>query len=188
LPLAIWNSQTTFTYFGSACGYTVGSGGSNVSDAREKINPQPLKTASSLKKILSVIPKYYKKVYYETNEKGEKTTPVPQEVKDEIYIGLIAQEVLPINPGCVSKWKNPNIPITDTDDGTRYGICYDDFIVHLIGAVQEQHKTLASATSALATQATTIADQQAQITALQQKLTDLSTLVQTLIPVNRLPK
>jgi len=34
----------------------------------------------------------------------------------------------------------------------------------------------------------TIADQQSQITALQQKLTDLSTLVQTLIPVNRLPK
>jgi hypothetical protein len=90
-----------------------------------------------LERIIKCKPKFYKRKYYDTDKDGKDTTPVPQSVKDTICIGLLAQDVLETNPHCVSGWKNDNIKETDDDDGTRYGINYGDFTVHLIGAVQE---------------------------------------------------
>ena len=159
LPLTIYNSQTTFTYYGSACGYTVGAGGANVSDAREKHSINDYPSQKSLAKILKLKPKTYQRIYYDKNAKGEDHTPAPDHVKEKVHIGLLAQEVLDVNPGCVSTWINDAIK-SDTETGERYGICYDDFIVHLIGAVQEHDKT---------------------ITALQTQVADLTALVQQLL-------
>ena len=157
LPLTIYNSQTTFTYYGSACGYTVGGGGANVSDAREKHTINDYPSEKSLAKILKLKPKTYKRIYYDKNGKGEDHTPAPDHVKEKVHIGLLAQEVLDVNPGCVSTFINESIK-SDTETGERYGICYDDFIVHLIGAVQEQQKTITSLQSQLTAQAQQIAE------------------------------
>ena len=157
LPLTIYNSQTTFTYYGSACGYTVGAGGANVSDAREKHTINDYPSQKSLAKILKLKPKTYKRIYYDKNGKGEDHTPAPDNVKEKVHIGLLAQEVLDVNPACVSTFINESIK-SDTETGERYGICYDDFIVHLIGAVQEHDKTITSLQSQLTAQAQQIAE------------------------------
>jgi hypothetical protein len=124
--------------------YLVGGGWVNVSDEREKEDINDLKTSRSLERIMACKPKYYKRKYYDTDKDGKDTTPAPQAEKDAICIGLLAQDVLQTNPHCVSGWKNDNIKETDNDDGSRYGINYGDFTVHLIGAVQEQQKQIDS--------------------------------------------
>jgi len=130
-----------------------------VSDEREKEDINDLKTSRSLERIMKCKPKYYKRKYYDTDKDGKDATPVPQAEKDTICIGLLAQDVLQTNPHCVSGWKNDNIKETDDDDGSRFGINYGDFTVHLIGAVQEQQK---------------------QIDDLKKQIADLTALVQQL--------
>ena len=138
-------ASTTYVYFnGALSAYTVAGGWVNVSDAREKEDINDLKTSRSLERIMKCKPKYYKRKYYDTDKDGKDTTPAPQAVKDTICIGLLAQDVLQTNPHCVSGWKNDKIKETDDDDGSRYGINYGDFTVHLIGAVQEQQKQIDS--------------------------------------------
>ena len=138
----IWAANTYIYVNGSLSAYTVGGGWVNVSDAREKEDINDLKTSRSLERIMKCKPKYYKRKYYDTDKDGKDATPVPQSIKDTICIGLLAQDVLQTNPHCVSGWKNESIKETDEDDGSRYGISYNDFTVHLIGAVQEQQKQI----------------------------------------------
>lgn len=88
-------------------------------------------------------PKHYKRKYYEKDKDGNDKTPVDQATKDTVCIGLLAQDVLQHTPHCVSGWKNEDV-ISDDDDGARFGISYNDFTVHLIGAVQEQQKMIDS--------------------------------------------
>jgi hypothetical protein len=142
MNLAIFNAQTTFTYYGNAVGYTVSSGGANVSDEREKHCISDVNTANSLKKIMMIKTKYYKRKYYDTCADGKsKGTPVPDHVKDEVCIGIMAQDLLAtgILAPTVTKSpiKNENIIPTDDDDGTRLGVNYGDINIHMIGSIQE---------------------------------------------------
>ena len=142
MNLAIFNAQTTFTYYGNASGYTVSSGGANVSDEREKHSISNVNTANSLKKIMMIKTKYYKRKYYDTYADGKpKGTPVPDHVKNEVCIGIMAQDLLAtgILAPAVTKapMKNENIVPTDDDDGTRLGVNYGDINIHMIGAIQE---------------------------------------------------
>jgi hypothetical protein len=106
-----------------------------VSDEREKEDIQSLKTSSSLKRVLAVRPAHYRR---KCSEKA------PDHVKQERCIGFVAQEVQQSNAHTVKEWNkavsteedpNPNPDI-------RLGICYNDYVVHLCGAVQEQQKQL----------------------------------------------
>ena len=115
-----------------------------------------------------------KRKYYDTDKEGNPTTPVPQATKDNICVGLLAQDVLQHTPHSISTWKNEDIKETEEDDTTRFGISYNDFVVHLIGAVQEHDKTITAQASQLATQAS-------QITALQQQLSQLANQFQAYI-------
>ena len=142
MDLYISAAQTQIYFNGGLSAYTAAGGWVNVSDAREKEDINDLKTSRSLERIMKCKPKYYKRKYYDTDKDGKDTTPAPQSIKDTICIGLLAQDVLQTNPHCVSGWKNDNIKETDDDDGSRYGINYGDFTVHLIGAVQEQQKQI----------------------------------------------
>jgi hypothetical protein len=143
MNLAIFNAQTTFTYFGVACGYTVPSGGANVSDVREKHCISDVCTKNSLRKIMCLKPKYYKRKYYDegTDEQGNPKTKVPDDVKDAMCIGVMAQDLLesPLAP-TVTIAPTKSDGACGDDDGTRYGVNYGDINIHLIGAVQELKK------------------------------------------------
>jgi hypothetical protein len=120
---------------GVTVAYTTAGGWVNISDEREKDDIQDIKTSSSLKRVLALKPKHYRRKYYETG------TPVPEEVKTQRVIGFSAQEVKDSNPHCVSEWENDQVKCEE-DDGKRLGICYNDYVVHLVGAVQEQQKMI----------------------------------------------
>lgn len=165
MDLYISAAQTQIYFNGALSAYTAGGGWVQVSDAREKADINDLKTSRSLERIMKCKPKWYKRKYYDTDKDGKDTTPAPQSIKDTICIGLLAQDVLQTNPHCVSGWKNDNIKETDDDDGSRYGINYGDFTVHLIGAVQEQQKqieTLTERSKVMEQHARSLEDQLAQ--------------------------
>jgi len=121
--------QHTFYISGTQAGYVNTSGFNNGSDEREKINIKNINTDKSLQRILACRPTTFQRVM-------DRTDPmISDEVKNRWHIGLIAQEVLSINPHCISEW-------TNQDGETRYGINYTDFVTHLIGSVQEIVKQL----------------------------------------------
>jgi Chaperone of endosialidase len=162
-------AATTFVhYYGTAVAYTNGSGWNTISDEREKINIKDLDTNHSLQKILACKTKHFNRKIYDSE------TPIPDEVKDEVCVGLLAQDVLEFNPGCVDTWVNDKITPTPDDDGTRYSLNYHDFTIHLIGAVQEQNKTI----TALQSQ---IQEQDAKINALQSQFDELMKKINTTI-------
>ena len=117
--------------------YSTTGGWITVSDKREKEDIKDLKTASSLKRILELKPKHYLRKFYETNE-----NPVSDTVKQERHVGFLAQDVLLTNPHCISSWCNDNINKNNNDDGSRFGINYNDYIIHLVGSIQEHNKQL----------------------------------------------
>jgi len=140
MNLGIWNAQTTFTYYGNPSGYTVPSGGANVSDVREKHCISDVNTKNSLRKIMMVKTKYYKRKYYDTgvDSEGKERTPVPERIKNEVCIGVMAQDLLdtPLAPAVtVAPIKSEGA--CGDDDGTRYGVNYGDISIHMIGAIQE---------------------------------------------------
>lgn len=137
--LAFYAAQTRVYYAGALCSYTWAGGWINVSDEREKEDIQDLKTSSSLKRVMALRPKHYKRLY------RDGATPVPDTIKEIRHIGFLAQEVMETNPHCVSTWSNEEVK-GDEDDGERLGICYNDYIVHLVGAVQEQQKQIETLT------------------------------------------
>jgi hypothetical protein len=133
-----------------------------VSDEKEKEDIQDLKTSTSLKRVLALKPKHYRRKYYD-NE-----TPVSDEVRQMRQVGFLAHEVQKTNPHCVSKWCNDkaikkrdeakvkiNVPEgededvkveinieEEEDDGIRLGLNYNDYTIHLVGAVQEQQRMI----------------------------------------------
>jgi hypothetical protein len=115
--------------------YLSSGGWVNVSDEREKEDIQDIKTSSSLKRVMALRPKHYRRKFHKSD------TPVPEEVKQRREIGFLAQEVKETNPHCISGWENEDVKC-DEDDGKRLGICYNDYVVHLVGAVQEQQKQI----------------------------------------------
>ena len=142
MDLYMYAANTYLYCNGTICAYSYSGGWANISDEREKEDINDLKTSRSLERIMKCKPKYYKRKYYEKDKEDKDATPIPQSVKDIVCVGLLAQDVLQHTPHCVSGWKNENIKETDDDDGSRYGINYGDFTVHLIGAVQEQQKQI----------------------------------------------
>jgi hypothetical protein len=142
MDIQVWAAVHYHYVNGAMAAYLVGGGWVNVSDAREKEDINDLKTSRSLQRIMACKPKYYKRKYYEKDREGKDKTSVDQAVKDAVCIGLLAQDVLQHTPHCVSGWKNEDVKEMDDDDGSRYGISYNDFTVHLIGAVQEQQKQI----------------------------------------------
>lgn len=133
--LALYAAQTRVYFNYALCAYTVAGGWVNISDEREKEDIQDLKTSRSLERIMALKPKHYRRIY------RNGTTPVPDKVKEARLVGFLAQDVLKTNPHCVSTWQNQEAK-TDDDDGVRFGICYNDYITHLVGAVQEQQKQI----------------------------------------------
>jgi hypothetical protein len=117
-----WAQEHRFYYLGNLRGKVDNNGFVNTSDERLKTDIQLLDTESSLQKVLQAVPKRYKWKISDDNGMMD------QEEKDKYYVGLIAQEVMESNPHCVSLGK---------DD--IYGIQYNDYIIHLIGAVQQMH-------------------------------------------------
>ena len=136
LSIQIWAAETYIYWYGALSAYTQGGGWVNVSDEREKEDIQPLKTAKSLERILALKPKHYLRKYYDGN-------PVPDAIKQTRHVGFVAQEVQQSNPHCVSSWCNDKVKNDETeDDGSRLGMNYTDYTVHLVGAVQEQQKQI----------------------------------------------
>jgi len=121
---------------GSLAAYITGGGWTNVSDARCKHDIHDLSTTKSLQRILKCKPKYYKRIIEEPT--GEFAIPNKQEDIDRVHIGLLAQEVQTFNPHCVSTWHDKD----ESKENERLGIQYNDFVIHLIGAVQEQQKQI----------------------------------------------
>lgn len=101
-----------------------------ASDEREKEDIQDLKTDKSLKRIMALRPKHYRRKYYETE------TPVSDEIKQMRHVGFLAQEVQQSNPHCVSHFCNKEAK-SEEDNGDRLGVNYNDLNIHLVGAVQE---------------------------------------------------
>ncbi len=132
LPLYFGGSAVQVYYYGGLAVYLNGGGWVNVSDERYKNNIKSLKTESSLKRILALRPCSYKRNFL------EKQATVPQELKEKQCIGFIAQEVQNSNPHCVSEVDDQEL------NEKRLGVNYQDYIVHLCGAVQEQQKQIAS--------------------------------------------
>jgi hypothetical protein len=129
-------SQITARFNGAVCSTTNAGGWVNVSDAREKEDIQPLKTSHSLERVLALRPKNYRRKF-----DPNAPTPVADCIKQRRHIGFIAQEVKETNPHCLHIWNNDDAK-TEEDDGERFALSYDDYTVHLVGAVQEQQKQL----------------------------------------------
>jgi len=165
--------NSAYWYYGSTLmGYVYSGGFVSVSDEREKTDIADLKTNRSLEKVLACKPKYYKRKYYDHEvDKDGNATPIPQEEKDKIHIGLVAQDVQAFNPHCVTEWSNAdNRPPTAEDDQQRLGIQYNDWVIHLIGAVQEQQKQI----NDLKQQVAALAAANATVATLQKQLADLT--------------
>jgi hypothetical protein len=123
--LAISSNQTNFYIQGTLAGYVNAGGFVSVSDEREKEDIKPLKTTRSLERVLQAKPVTYKRKHTDLL--------VTEEVKNKSHIGLLAQDTESSNPHCISPWKNE-------EKEERLGIQYSDYIIHLVGAVQELHK------------------------------------------------
>lgn len=148
-------NNTVCAYINSTSGWQA------ASDERCKRDIQDLNTKKSLQRVLKCKPKHYKRIL--NKPKGENPIPLKQEDINRVHIGLLAQEVLEYNPHCVSTWED------DDEKGgkvERLGLAYQDFIIHLIGSVQEQQKQIDT--------------QQAQIQAQQAKNEEQSQAINTL--------
>lgn len=151
-----------FQTYGTTSTYVANTGFYYASDSRGKHSVKDLKTSRSLERILKSRTVQYKKLHDPENEL------VPDDEREAVHIGFIAQEQLDVNPHCVKsfaqkknkpgmKFKHPNIDPTATihdlsnnvvssaDDSLeigedRYAVNYGDYVIHLVGAVQELHK------------------------------------------------
>ena len=171
-PGVAWRTMTysslyhTFYVSGTQAGYIDATGFHNGSDEREKINIKNINTDKSLQRILACTPKTFQRVM-------DRTDPmISDNVKNKWHIGLIAQEVLSINPHCISEW-------TNQDGDTRYGINYTDFVTHLIGSVKEIVKQSTLQEETIQTHESTIRSLQAQNATLQARMDALEALIRS---------
>jgi len=147
--MAIGTSTAQWWVNGTACAYINStSGWQAASDARCKRDVKDLNTIHSLQRILKCKPKAYKRILNQSY--GDTPIEHKQEDIDRMHVGLIAQDVLEFNRHCVSTWED------DAPDKhekvERLGLAYQDFIIHLIGAVQEQQKQIESLQKMLASE------------------------------------
>jgi hypothetical protein len=139
-PAVAWNdlylnAQNTYVYVSGALAvYSVAGGWISVSDEREKTESKPLKTNRSLERVLAAKTYTYKRKTYLDSSGNDL---VKQEDKDKFHIGIMAQQIQESNPHCLSTWKDKN-----TEQEERFGVNYNDYVVHLLGAVQEQQKQI----------------------------------------------
>jgi hypothetical protein len=166
-----WTSTTAWYHNGAFASALTGTGWVNVSDARCKKDIKPLSTKKSLQRILQCRTTYYHRTIEEETKDG--TIPISQEDVDRVHIGLIAQEVNDFNPHCVSEWET-------RDKEKRFGIQYNDFVIHLIGAVQEQHAIITAQQAKIEEQSTAINTLNDSVKTLTEHLTQLTNLVNEL--------
>jgi hypothetical protein len=181
--LVIASATTYVAYFGTVILATNAGGWVFISDAREKEDIQELKTSSSLKRILAVKPRHYRKKYVDKveidKETGEKRcNRVPDEVKQKRCVGFIAQELQESNPHCVCDWEKKDEE--NEEDTHRFAVSYNDYVVHLCGAVQELHKQMLCSNTQIqeivkqsTSHAELVQEQQKQIDTLQQTVDTL---------------
>ena len=162
--LYITAGTTYIGYQGTYVAYTNSGGWVNVSDEREKTNIKPLKTTSSLQRVLSAKTFTYNRIY-NLDENGNDL--VPAEEKEKPLIGVLAQQVQESNPYCLSTW-------TNEAKEERFGVNYNDYVVHLIGSVQELN-------AKITTQEAQIEQQSSQIQTLNDHLSALTKVVNDLI-------
>ena len=148
--LELEGGQINVFCYGGLAVYTTGGAWVTASDQRVKTNIKPLKTDKSLQRVLQAQTMTYNKIH--------KDPIAPDSVRKVPHVGVIAQQVKTSNPHCISTWNN---------EGTEmYGVNYQDYTIHLIGAVQEQQKI--------------ITNQQSQIDALTFQMNSLMKQVATL--------
>jgi len=138
-PFVSWNALTitggsvsmylSGTY---SCGLT-SSGWSPASDVRVKKNIKSLKTSRSLERVLNARCCTYQRIFSPTDH-----GVIDDAILNKPLVGFIAQEVEQHNPHCLDTW------IDKDSNEERFSLSYNDYIVHLCGAVQEQQKTIAT--------------------------------------------
>ena len=139
-PSVVWRDlyltvNNLYAYSQGVYAAVLGPGGwTNVSDEREKKNIRPLKITRSLERVLAAKTFTYNRLFYLDSSGNDL---VPQEEKDRNHVGVVAQQVKDSNPHCLTKLKGEQ-----PDSEERFGVNYNDYVVHLIGAVQEQQKQI----------------------------------------------
>lgn len=119
-----------WTFGVNLCGYVNSGGFVSLSDGRVKRDVRPIKTARSLERVLRARPVTYRRIMPDDDKM------IPDSERLHNHIGLIAQDVREFNPHAVDD--------SASNEKQEYlGIRYNDFVIHLIGAVQELHKKLA---------------------------------------------
>jgi len=131
-PFVVSCGQFSAFYFGGHAAYTTAGGWNNISDEREKEDIKPLKTNRSLERVLAAKTYTYKRKFY-LNDEGKDL--VPDDIKNKYLVGVMAQQIQESNPHCISTWDNDQ-------KEERFGVCYNDYVIHLLGAVQEQQKQI----------------------------------------------
>jgi hypothetical protein len=159
-PMAIAAGTVTMHYYGALSTTLTASGFSPASDRRYKTNIKPLKTDKSLKRVLALRPCTYNRLF------AESDTPIPQEVKDENHIGFIAQEVQESNPHCIHE--------VDEKNEKRLTLQYQDYIIHLVGGMQEQQKQIDQQRQKMEEQSTTINSLSASLSLLAEHVKTLT--------------
>ena len=119
-----------FWTFGiNLCGYVNSGGFVSLSDGRVKRDVRPIKTARSLERVLRARPVTYRRIMPDDDKM------IPDSERLQNHIGLIAQDVREFNPHAVDS--------SASNEKQEYlGIRYNDFVIHLIGAVQEQQRQI----------------------------------------------
>jgi hypothetical protein len=161
LPMYFGGSAVQVYWYGGLAVTLGGGGWTNISDERYKNNIKSLKTESSLKRVLALRPCTYRRNFC------EKQASVPIEEKEKQHIGFIAQEVKNSNPHCVSEVEDQEV------NEKRMGINYNDYIIHLVGAVQEQQKMISALQAETALRTSEVKDLQAQVEFLTIKMNEL---------------
>jgi hypothetical protein len=165
--LYIYANSTSVYNTGSLVAFTTSGGWINVSDEREKEDIHELKTDKSLQRVLALKPKHYKRKFYDSRtpvpdeEKQRRHVGfIAQEVqksnphcistwsnkesikkRDEAKVEInVAQST---DPKVEEEDVQVKISIEEEeDDGGRFGLSYNDYVVHLVGAVQEQQRMI----------------------------------------------
>jgi hypothetical protein len=155
--LELEGAQVNVFCYGALAVYTTGGAWVTVSDERIKTNIRPLKTDKSLQRVLQAQTMTYNKIH--------KDPIAPDSVRKIPHVGVIAQQVQKSNPHCISTWD---------DEGTEmYGVNYQDYTIHLIGGMQEQHKMILTLQGQVDSQQTTIQSMAQHITTLTDTLNKL---------------
>ncbi len=102
------------------------------SDLRLKNDIKPLNTEHSYRRILGLSPKSY--IYNDSTDVSTRN------------VGFIAQEVQEVNPHCTQPMK-----VRADDETEYYSLCYNDILIHSVGAIQEQSKQIKKMQDALVT-------------------------------------